>query len=249
MEEELFDINDGDTSPNNVDDVDECLSFATRVFTDNTGRKWPDWRSSQVDAPIKNTWVDALSVNIPWGRFFYPCSASDTHDSLSIFQKNVSEFHFSDPFHPIRRSSHKLLTNEKNEICIPFIGKILNDPGSSCELEISSSKVISHQKDGLLTLLEDLEDISIFYYRGDSGGEGGSGQFWMGSVLFDLVLSRILPGGLICTDGSNGAGFPCNQLRSGSHINILNYRELVLTRLPVELKGKRRPMVVWQVNK
>lgn len=39
--------------------------------------------------------------------------------------------------------------------------------------------------------------------RGDSIGEGGSGQWWLGPKLFNFVLEKLLDGGLIITDGSN----------------------------------------------
>ena len=35
-------------------------------------------------------------------------------------------------------------------------------------------------------------DLAVFYYRGDSMGEGGSGQWWLGHELFNEVLSHLV---------------------------------------------------------
>ncbi|HPZ44293.1 MAG TPA: hypothetical protein PL078_09865, partial [Bacillota bacterium] len=66
----------------------------------------------------------------------------------------------------------------------------------------SKAEVFCHYNDGILTL-SSLEKLSIFFYRGDSIGEGGSGQWWLGPKLFNYLLDKLLDGGLIITDGSN----------------------------------------------
>jgi len=57
-----------------------------------------------------------------------------------------------------------------------------------------------------------LGEIGVFFYRGDSFGEGGSAIPWgtkkegpgrSGKYLLDLVLERMPPGALLVTDGSN----------------------------------------------
>lgn len=55
--------------------------------------------------------------------------------------------------------------------------------------------------DGLTTFLG-LDKISVFYLCGDSMGEGGSGQMWFQEKLFELILGKLVDGGLIVTDGS-----------------------------------------------
>ena len=80
---------------------------------------------------------------------------------------------------------------------------------------------MSHHKDGLLTLLDDLGPISVFFYRGDSAGEGGSNQQWLMPVLFDLVVSRLAEGGVILTDGSNGGGAIAGPCQSADSVRSL----------------------------
>jgi hypothetical protein len=53
-----------------------------------------------------------------------------------------------------------------------------------------------------------LSHLSVFFYRGDSAGEGGSGIRWLGERLQRAVLERLQPGGLFVSDGSDGAMFP-----------------------------------------
>lgn len=59
-----------------------------------------------------------------------------------------------------------------------------------------------HKMDAV-PMLMGLENISIFFYRRDSDGDGGSEQYWFSPALFNLVLYKMVDGGLIVTDGSN----------------------------------------------
>jgi hypothetical protein len=53
-----------------------------------------------------------------------------------------------------------------------------------------------------------LTHLSVFFYRGDSAGEGGSGIRWLSPKLEAAVLQRLTPGGLFVSDGSDGAMCP-----------------------------------------
>lgn len=66
----------------------------------------------------------------------------------------------------------------------------------------SKTEVICHYNDGVIAV-SSLDKLSVFFYRGDSIGEGGSGQWWLGPKLFNFVLDKLIDGGLIITDGSN----------------------------------------------
>ena len=45
--------------------------------------------------------------------------------------------------------------------------------------------------------------LGVFFYRGDSPGEGGSGDLWLIREHLDEVCNKLVNGGLIVTDGSN----------------------------------------------
>jgi hypothetical protein len=70
--------------------------------------------------------------------------------------------------------------------------------------EGKKATVFCHQLDGVLTLKYKVNTkLAVFYYRGDSMGEDGIGQWWLGQELINEVLNRLIDGGLIVTDGSN----------------------------------------------
>ncbi len=67
------------------------------------------------------------------------------------------------------------------------------------EKEVS---IKSYGLDAFMSLLT-LDNISVFFYRGDSIGEGGSGQWWFGKNIFETLLDKMVEGGIILTDGAN----------------------------------------------
>lgn len=56
---------------------------------------------------------------------------------------------------------------------------------------------------GFTTFRSMIDSIGVFFYRGDSLGEGGSGNIWLGSEHMHDVIMKLCDGGLIVTDGSN----------------------------------------------
>ena len=59
-----------------------------------------------------------------------------------------------------------------------------------------------YKQDGIVTFLTAIDQLSVFFHRSDSTGEGGSNQLWFKEVLFPLVLSKMRNKGLLITDGS-----------------------------------------------
>jgi len=47
-----------------------------------------------------------------------------------------------------------------------------------------------------------LGKLGVFFYRGDSEGEGGSGDWWLASDNINRICESLIDGGLIVTDGS-----------------------------------------------
>lgn len=52
-------------------------------------------------------------------------------------------------------------------------------------------------------VIERMNNIAVFFYRGDSRGEGGSGVYVLGKSFFDSLAKHLVDGALIITDGSN----------------------------------------------
>jgi len=249
IEEYEFDSTDPMSEPTSIEDIDFCLAMADKELYAHTGRAFPQWRSSQAVVPPKTVQIQTLATRIPLGPLFYPCSGRDIDEPIKLFSGSVSEFHFADPINPVKRIT--LEKNKRHKISqpknIPHLGNVINQSGQSFGLRRLNENVVSHDKDGVLTLIDDISAISVFYYRGDSGGEGGSGQYWMGAVLLDLIMSRMISGGIICSDGSNSIGTQFEMLLGLAEGEHFKYRNLLLTRLPKTLPGKRMPMSVWQV--
>ncbi len=249
MEEEEvgdFDPKDSSLPPRDTFEIDLCTAYARSQLFVKAGKKIPEWRNTINSQPAPQTMFSNLSVEIPVGKFFYPCSGNDITFPISFFADHVEEFHFADPInlnYGMQNASDQVrkINSEK----IPWIGNVINQPESIYRKEIRGNKVVLHRKDGLFTLLENLSCISVFFYRGDSAGEGGSGQMWQGPVLLDLVLSRIMSGGLICVDESNGSGILFNNLRT---LDKFNYRNLTLKKLNCQLPGKNGRLVFWQIS-
>jgi hypothetical protein len=71
------------------------------------------------------------------------------------------------------------------------------------------------RNDGVTALLSlaTTIDLGVFFYRGDSMGEGGSGVMWMQLRLISLVLFLLADQGLVVTDGSQHHGMGWAQDR------------------------------------
>lgn len=249
IEEEEFDSTNPMSEPTSIEEIDFCLAVAEKELYAHTGREFPQWRSSQGVVSQTTVEIQSLAARIPLGPLFYPCSGRDIAAPIKLFSGSVNEFHFADPINPVKRIT--LEKNQRYKISEPktiaHLGNVITQPSQSFRLRRLNETVVSHNKDGALTLIDDISAISVFYYRGDSGGEGGSGQYWMGAVLLDLIMSRMISGGIICSDGSNSIGTQFKNLSGIAEGGHFKYRNLVLTRLPKTLPGKRAPMSVWQV--
>ena len=67
----------------------------------------------------------------------------------------------------------------------------------------------------------------LFFYRGDSRGEGGSGVYVLGKKFFDCLAERLIDGALVITDGHNSGDKlfqrmlrPEGYLRFGKHYSL-----------------------------
>lgn len=65
------------------------------------------------------------------------------------------------------------------------------------------------------------QKLGVFFYRGDSEGEGGSGNHWLSKEhLGDKILARMGEGGLLALDGTDGARF---KLTKGVYAELCKY--------------------------
>lgn len=104
----------------------------------------------------------------------------------------------------------------------------------------------------------DFGPISVFFYRGDSEGEGGSNVFWLsygGANLLDEVVSRMSPGAMLVTDGSNSRGDKTRPLRQLHHSEempprptrtLFSDRRGNLFKLVGHLGPRYGPTLAWQ---
>jgi len=68
------------------------------------------------------------------------------------------------------------------------------------------------------------DPLGVFFYRGDSLGEGGSGILWNDMPLMERVLRKLVNGGLLVTDGSNPGD--AKRQSVGRHRPVLQAREM-----------------------
>ena len=111
---------------------------------------------------------------------FYPCCSTDFAEPYDILNSLVDQIIFCD----ISISAAILFKSQ--EFVFP--------------------KATFWQKDALEAIKE-INQIDVFFYRGDSAGEGGSGLFFFGDNIFPLLVEKFNPqGALIISDGSNARG-------------------------------------------
>jgi hypothetical protein len=100
--------------------------------------------------------------------------------------------------------------------------------------------------------------LGVFFYRGDSEGEGGSGYHWLRRQSLQEVLSKLISGGLLVTDGSQHDSRKYKELWKYHNANV--GREAMdsvkafsrdgCSFACVGYAGKRYgPTLIWQVRK
>jgi TPR repeat protein len=167
------------------------------------------------------------------GCLFYPCSGRDLLVPLELFSPWITDFVFVDKgyFDPEDQDMRYSGLGQPADKALPLLEahanyallatEILDSPGSAddgrryrlgpCQLteiyaHLPSGRVIHVHRVrdiGLRALTRLRSRLQVFFYRGDSDGEGGSGNHWLSRIWFDIVLCRMSDCGLVVTDGSN----------------------------------------------
>ncbi|HPS31256.1 MAG TPA: hypothetical protein PLZ43_13440 [bacterium] len=182
-------------------------------------------------------------ASLPEGVLFYPCSRSDIFTPIMEFSDWVDQFWFVDKYKyhqgigisKVFELSEQLSEHfEKTDEMIWEPERRENPEEMSLMHPVIVTETFKRKKDGRkitvnlrrgdgLSCLNKREfgNISVFFYRGDSMGEGGSGQAWFRDrdtrKRFKQVIERIPSGGLIITDGSNcSSKLPLRYFRQNS---------------------------------
>ena len=176
---------------------------------------------------IKQNILEPLSGT----SLFYPCSGNDMLVPIRLFSPFVTDFWFVDKgyFSQGHQDTHydgldipatmqrPLLADDET---YEFTGSsIKGAPQWDCSVRNIKPSVLSeyyrhkpsnidirvHRRRGygFSAFRKDISSIGVFFYRGDSQGEGGSGNLWLIREHLDEVCNKLVDGGLIVTDGSN----------------------------------------------
>lgn len=222
---------------------------------------------------------------------FYPCSGNDMLVPVQVFSPFVTDFWFVDKGYfspgnqdtqpygldiPADSQSPLLAEDEKYE----FVERRIIGPPQwdsnirnikPCILSErylhrpSNTDIDIHRRRGygFSAFRKEIKSPGVFFYRGDSQGEGGSGNLWLIPEHLDEVCSKLVDGGLIVTDGSN-YGHP-KKKRELSKYNFKEInktgQEIIDSYYPFYDKSGRHfecigyvghrygPTLIWQVNK
>ena len=229
-------------------------------------------------------------------KLFYPCSGNDLHVPIELFSPYVTDFLFVDRgfFSPRHRDTvhygfdapadkqrpvldgdtryvlKKTKINgppywprEKRDIIPCILSETYMHRASDREVRI-------HRRRGYgfsaLRTENWIEALGVFFYRGDSQGEGGSGNHWLRGEHLEEVLTKLIPGGLLVLDGSDGSPY---KRRTGIYRELCKYTHNAPPQSPEELiasmneitdeKGRHYncvgyagerygPTMIWQVH-
>lgn len=104
---------------------------------------------------------------------------------------------------------------------------------------------------------EDLKNLGVFFYRGDSQGEGGSGNNWLCIERLSIICEQIIDGGLIVTDGSNC--YPRKNIKFApyrrkketweQYVQGYSFENAIARFTIIDKLPDRRYNFVWQVDK
>jgi hypothetical protein len=227
-------------------------------------------------------------------KLFYPCSGNDLITPIEIFSPYITDFWFVDRgyfssghqdtryygFDAPADRQEPILNKDKR---YKFIAKTIigmsdwdrkNRDIEPCILtetyrHIGMNKEIRiHRRRGYgysAFRHENINPLGVFFYRGDSAGEGGSGNLWLKQERIESVCSKIIDGGLFVSDGSDGSMY---RRRSGVYREIYrrdkpsaDIHQLIKSRKSFTDKGNRvffcvgyagdryGPTMIWQIMK
>ena len=165
-------------------------------------------------------------------KLFYPCSGMDLFDPIDLFSGYIDDFWFVDrgyfcPGHQdTRHYGYDAPADEQPPLLkgkgdYLFIERAIRGPAvwgrNNGDIEpcLSTEKYLHKPTNRHIYIRrrrgygysafrteKEISPLGIFFYRGDSIGEGGSGNLWLAPDHLAEICSKIIDGGLIVTDGS-----------------------------------------------
>lgn len=156
-------------------------------------------------------------------QLFYPSSGDDIETPLLAFLPFIDVFWFVDP----RYSANKLLLDESKfglvsesrdarqldgltirksqRFFVDLFETVYQDVRTGRRVTVNTccGRGYDTLRVALRTSDEVKTPVSVFFYRGDSSGEGGSGFNWLRHPMLKHVLQHIEPNGILVSDGSN----------------------------------------------
>ena len=189
---------------------------------------------------------------------YYPMAGEDTHVPLSLFAPFINEFWFVDICYftqtPADRAEPVVNDARWHLLDVTIQGSPVFkrerrglqsypytwiEPCTRTERYMFAGEIVTiHRRRGFAyqslfgpsTVPTNIPDLGIFFYRGDSRGDGGSNQMWMSNKksavgasstvrLLPKVIEKLADSALIVTDGSN------NHAVKGIYSNFSAHRE------------------------
>jgi len=129
---------------------------------------------------------------------FYPCCGRDVDTPVRLFAHAVTAFYFVDQQTVGRPSPRQLPVVQLPRDRSPELERYV-DRASQNKFEVHRWKCRGEEA------FARLPNLGVFFHRGDTlaDGEGSSGVPWLGSAWLTMILSKIVSGGFLVTDGSN----------------------------------------------
>ena len=236
-------------------------------------------------------------AGVDGSALFYPCSGNDLDAPIRIFSPHVTEFWFVDRgyFTPGHQDTKAYGFDRPADEVVPALGgdakyqlirTAIEGPTrwslrtrdiEPCILtetyrHLPSGRTVKIKRRrgyGFSAFRNDIRQIGVFFYRGDSQGEGGSGNLWLKPDHIDEFCAKLIDGGLLVTDGSQQSArtksspkaeyYPLAQYH-GTRPRPKDPDEIVRTTKPftdskgrtftcVGYAGERYgPTLIWQVH-
>lgn len=213
---------------------------------------------------------DEVLEHLQAGTLFYPSAGYDISAPIEIFASWLSEFWFVDTEYTggrplLENNPDYQLVGKQNESVSgetlvkhkPFEIEVYQE---TYERKKDQHRITVYQckgygYDAFRTLLKSQQtQLSVFFYRGDSPGECGSGFYWLKKPRLRNILEILEDYGLIISDGSNAISelstfHRCSGLGSAAQEQV---QPFIFANRRFECVGylgeRYGPTLVWQVK-